>query len=204
MWILPSRGRPQNIARFIDAYEKTGASTPVWMRFDDDDPQQKYDIPHNWVIETGPRKPLSEIYNDFFLSHKNLMWYGFIADDVVPVTANWDYGLINLAKSDGMAVPQGGDTTGGVPHFVLGGGLVRSIGWLALPGLDRIYIDTVWGDIAKERNVLRFAPEIILEHRHFSNKKAIFDKTYKKYRKKEDKIVYNTWKGERNDNTPAH
>lgn len=193
MWIFPSRGRPQNIDRLIKAYQQTGAITPVWLRLDDDDPQPDHKCEY-WTVEKGPRLPLSEIYNEAFKKFPNEPWYGFISDDVVPKTHGWDWALITAAGSYGMAVPAGGDTTGGTPHFVIGGQLVRSMGWLALLGLDRLYIDTVWADIARERGVLRFLPEVVLEHRHFSNKKALFDRTYVKNSKKQDKIIYQTWK----------
>jgi len=196
MWILPSRGRPQNVRRFIEAYKISGGTTPVCLRFDEDDPQPEYDIPDNWLTWEGYQKPLSEIYNEFFYKFPDLNWYGFIADDVVPLTAFWDQHLIAIAGKDGMAVPAGGETTGGTPHFVLGGELVRDIGWLSLQGLERLYIDTVWADIAKEKDVLRFAPDILLEHRHFSNNQALFDKTYRKPSRDRDKIIYQTWKGE--------
>jgi len=193
MWILPSRGRSQNIHRLMDAYERTGATTPVWFRLDDDDPNPEYHH-ENWTMDTGPRLPLSEIYAEAYDKFPDSDWYGFIADDVVPITSNWDQELIDIAGHDGMAVPAGGDTTGGCPHFVLGGELVRSIGWLALPGLDRLYIDTVWKDIAEQRGVFRYMPQIILEHRHFSNGQALFDLTYRKNNKVQDKVIYESWK----------
>lgn len=161
------------------------------LRLDEDDPVLGgYDIPDTWTVVTGKRLPLSEYYNEIPL---NLEWYGFISDDIVPKTLYWDTRLIEVAGSDGMAVPSGGN---GTPHFVLGGDLVRETGWLCLPGLDRIYIDTVWGNIAKKRNVLRYVPEVVLEHHHFSNGKALFDKTYKKFNKANDRLIYETWRKE--------
>ena len=38
MWLLASRGRPQNFQRFVDSWIKTNASTPVYVRLDDCDP----------------------------------------------------------------------------------------------------------------------------------------------------------------------
>lgn len=93
-----------------------------------------------------------------------------------------------------MSVPAGGETTGGCPHFVLGGDLVRSIGWLSLPGLDRIYIDTCWEKIAKRRGVYREVHNVKLEHHHFSNGKALMDSTYRKHHKPQDKVIYDNWR----------
>ena len=198
MWILPSRSRPHNLLRLIDAWKKTGASTPVLLCIDFDDPCLKQyetiEIPPEWSVAVGLRGPLSNIYNNSYKRHQNDPWFGFIADDVVPITNGWDVKLIETAGSDGMAVPAGGETTGGCPHFVLGGDLVRSVGWLSLPGLDRIYIDTVWGKIARSRGVYREVQNVKLEHRHFSNGKALMDSTYRKHNKEKDKIIYDNWR----------
>lgn len=196
MWILPSRGRPANVIRLMEAFEKTGATTPVWLRFDDDDPQPEYGY-EGWVVEIGPRLPLSEIYAEAYRKYPYLPWYGFIADDVVPTTPEWDKLLIAAAGQDGMAF--GDDGINGskhATHFVLGGNLVRSIGWLSLPGLARIYIDNVWNEIAKRLGVLRYMPNIMLRHHHFSNHLALFDATYKKSAeiKENDKRIYEAWK----------
>jgi len=204
MWILPSRSRPQNIQRLIGSWGKTGASTGVELCIDFDDPcREQYEamnMPQSWRLVVGQRGPLSAIYNAAYQRHKYLSWMGFIADDVVPITNGWDTKLIEAAGSDGMAVPAGGHDPDGAPHFVLGGDLVRSMGWLSIPGLDRLYIDSAWQDIATDRGVLRRVPEVVLEHRHFSNKKARIDATYLKHRKAQDKIIYDNWR--QNGNFP--
>lgn len=192
MWILPSRGRPHNVERFLRAYIETGATTPVLLRLDDDD--CGYNVIHdNWIVEVGPRLPLSGIYNDIYHRHR-CPWYGFIADDVIPETLNWDTRLIGVADRDGMAVPSGGHDEDGTPHFVLGADLVNSMGWLCLPGLHRLYIDTVWADIAAARGVLRRVPEVVLKHHHFSNGKALMDATYRKPNREEDRTTYENWR----------
>jgi hypothetical protein len=184
--------------RLIDAWHETGASTPVELCMDFDDPclqqVEEMRLPQGWHIEIGHRGPLSAIYNAAYERNRDAPFFGFIADDVVPITNGWDIKLIDVAGSDGMAVPAGGETTGGCPHFVIGGDLVRSMGWLALPGLDRLFIDTVWGEISDKRDVLRRVPDVTLEHRHFSNGKAMMDDTYRKHKKAQDKLIYNNWR----------
>lgn len=195
MWVLPSRGRPHNIERLVYLYNRTGATTPVWLRIDEDDARlpeyQALNLPLLWQLCVGPRVPLSEVYNEAF--KRTCLWWGFIADDVLPRTPFWDRELIGAAGSDGMAVPSGGHDPDGAPHFVLGYKLPISMGWLALPGLDRLYIDTVWADIAKSRKVFCRVPNVVLYHAHFSNRGALKDETYKKYNKDRDKFVYEAW-----------
>ena len=194
MWIIPSRGRPHNIRRLVAACIETGMSTPALLRLDDDDPylDDYLRIEINWEVVVSKRIPLSEVYNEVY--NRNLDWYGFLADDILPETKRWDRLLVEAAGKDSLAFGEdgiNGDTR--AVHFVLGGGLVRSIGWLALLGLDRIYIDTVWNDIARRRGVLRFLPEVKLTHLHFSNRRALRDKIYKKYNKARDKSIYEAW-----------
>jgi hypothetical protein len=197
MWILPSRSRPKNLARFFDAWEKTGASTPGAVLLDADDAGHYADVklPAAWVLEVGPRARFDELYGAFYARHPRLPWYGFLADDVVPLTRGWDTRLVDLAGRDGLAY--GDDLVNGqrhAAHFVLGGELVRAVGWLLLPGVDRLYGDTAWNDLARERGVLRYAPDVVLEHRHFSTGRAPMDVTYRKPSAEADRRRYEEWR----------
>ena len=161
---------------------------------DEDDPMLGgYEIPEGWNVRIGPRAPLSVIYNRVFEEFPDLPWYGIFADDVTPETEGWDEKLIEAAGSDGMAYPD--DGIGEPTHFCLGGDLVREMGWLAYPGLNRLYIDTVWRDIAKSRGVLRYLPDVKVTHRHPSVGLALMDRTYRKEGKAEDKVLYEQFRG---------
>lgn len=198
-WFIPSRARPHNLARLIAACRATGMTTPVVVRIDGDEHLRGVyaDLCRDagWELEVGPRERLSVLYNEFFGMRPDLRWYGFLSDDVVPETPAWDRRLIDAAGADGLAF--GDDGINGAlhaAHFVLGGDLVREIGWLSLPGLDRIYIDTCWNDIARDRGAFRYLPDVKLYHRHFSNHQALFDATYKKQNKAADRALYEAWR----------
>jgi hypothetical protein len=198
MWFLPSRSRPPNVQRLIDCWWDLGATSPLMLCVDDDDPMldsyRALLLPDGWELSVGPRGPLSDLYNQFFARYPSLDWYGFIADDVVPETREFDRLLIETAGTDGLAAPDDGIShERHAPHFVISGNLVREQGWLCLPGLDRIYIDTVWNDIAKERGVFRYRPDIVLRHWHFSNRKALMDLVYRKHNKPRDAELYSAW-----------
>ena len=196
MWFLPSRSRPQNIQRLISNLAGMTTLAIIFLDYDDPMLQGYWDLnwPLFWQTVKSDRMPLSEVYNNEFRLIPNLDWYGFLADDVVPETPDWDRLLVEAAGKDGLAFGDDGINGGSfATHFVLGGDLARSIGWLALPGLDRIYIDTVWNDIAVERGVRRYLPEVKLTHLHFSNRRALRDKTYNKYNKDRDKSLYEAW-----------
>lgn len=199
MWVLPSRSRPGNVARFINACHDQGIPAPLWLRVDLDDERingyRRLDLPDGWAMVEGPRDGLASLYNAAFKTLQDRPFYGVLADDIVPETKDWDKRLIEAAGSDGLAF--GDDGINGsihATHFVLGGDLVREIGWLALPGLSRIFIDTAWVDIARSRGVLRYLPDVILRHHHFSNGRAFFDGTYRKPDKAADRAIYDAWR----------
>ena len=204
MWLIPSRGRPAQLDRLMKACRSMGMTTPAVVRLDgDDDTLPAYmdlERPKDWAFVVARRGPLSAVYNGGFRAMPDLDWYGFLADDVVPETAGFDRLLIDAAGLDGMAYGDDGINGSGLgTHFVLGGDLVRSCGFLALPGLERLFIDTSWNDIAHDRGTHRYLPHVVLRHHHFSNKMALFDSTYRKPAKEIDRQIYESWRSARDE-----
>ena len=198
MWIVPSRFRPYYLGRLIEACLETGLSGPVLARVDDDDPllseYRALALPDTWRLAVGPRKGLAAIYNDIFAAAPAEDFYGLLADDLVPETTVWGRTLTREAGRDGLAFGDDGINGGRLAtHPVLGGDLVRRTGWLALPGLDRLFIDTVWTQIARAAGVLRYRPDVKVTHWHFSNGRALMDRTYRKPRSAEDRAIYQAW-----------
>lgn len=198
MWTIPSRERPHRLKQLIRVCQACGISTPARVMLDKDDPclsgYQALTLPRAWTLEIGPHAGLAEIYNRTLECCPDADWYGVLCDDAVPRTEGFDLRLAEAAGTDRMAVPYvGSDTTGGAPHFVLGGSLVRSRGWLALPGLCRLYIDTVWLEIARSEGALAFLPDVVIEHHHFSNGKALYDPIYRKPNREQDRAIYQNW-----------
>jgi hypothetical protein len=199
MFVCPSRSRPHNVARLVDACRATGATAAFLVCIDDDDPlREAYEaqrLPEGWTIRAAPRDGLSAIYNAAFRASPACDFYGVVADDIVPETNGWDRALIEAAGTDGIA--WGDDGINGcahATHLVVGGALVRDIGWLALPGLSRLYIDTAWNAIGRRRGVLRYRPDVVVRHHHFSNGLAPFDATYRKRAKDDDRRVFKAWR----------
>lgn len=184
MFILCSRGRPAGLARFAAAYRKTEATLPVLVRLDLDDPRLgEYGttvLPKSWHEWIGPRKPLAEIYNDIFRCFWGKEFYGLLADDLVPATLRWDRQLVEAAASHGVAY--GDDGIQGeeiATHPVIGGELVRAVGWLAPPWLKFLWIDTTWTAIGRALGRLRYLPHTSMEHLHYSVGKSEHDQTYR-------------------------
>jgi hypothetical protein len=183
----------------VDAFVANGGEGPGLVLLDEDDAMlggyYQAPRPRNWAMVQAGRATLSERYNWAFAAFGFADWYGFLADDVVPETPGFEKMLVEAAGSDGMAFGDDGINGGDhATHFVLGGDLVREFGFLSLPGLSRLYIDTVWNDIAISAKRRYYLPHVKLTHRHFSNGKALMDSTYKKPAKAADRAIYETWR----------
>lgn len=204
MWILPSRGRPKNLIRFFEHWHLTKADTPGVVVLDRDDPEldgyREVTIPSAWSLIVIEPIGLGATFNYVFDNWPNNPWYGMLADDVIPRTKGWDRILVNAAGNDGVSYADDGiNGERQVTHCVLGGDLVRSLGWICLPGLKRIYIDNVITEIGQDRRVLHYCGHVSLEHMHFSNNKSPMDHTYEKPDAASDRDIYEKWQKKRLD-----
>lgn len=185
MIIFSSRGRPHNLARFLQAYRDTGATAQIMVRVDTDDPSlPEYgeiaavteDIPLR-VID-GPRIGAARGHNDLFKNAPDEPWYACLADDVVPKTAGWDRILADACMG-GLAYGADGFQNAHLPtHAFIDGRVARALGWLALPFCRHYFADNAWMVIGQSLQHLRYVPEVTLEHMHPLAGKAPLDATY--------------------------
>jgi len=168
---VPSRGRPANVARLIEACEKTcRADTRLVFGFDQDDPE----LPANsMAAATGsvawsimPRMGLARWTNYLSALHEDARWQASIGDDMVPLTDGWDERLCEAAGPAGMAYPDDRRRADIPEAVVISTSLVRALGWFCEPTLHHWYIDSVWADLGRAAGCLRFLPDVVVEHRH--------------------------------------
>ena len=200
MWVLATRSRPANCARFINAWKETQASTPVYVRLDQCDPNLEeltsLDWPKEFTINIGPREGCRAAYTEAYNLHGNESWYGMLADDLVPKTPHWDRLLIEQAGTKSISYP---NDLGGKPrlptHPVIAGDLVRAVGWFGFPLVQHLFVDTAWKVIGERLGCLHRMPEVIVEHMHPAWNKADGDLVYKEsvQRSAGDREKFNQW-----------
>ena len=187
--IVPSRGRPQNIARMLDAVHATRrAQTHLHVAVDGDDeklPQYQAVMDKAGqdgdVLEVGPRKGLCGTTND--VAVRRAGEYPFLAslgDDHVPRTPGWDAALIRAIRDmggTGIAYPWDG-TREDIPEaVVLSSNIVAALGWMCEPSLKHWYPDNVWADLGRGAGCLRHLRAIAVDHVHPATGKARADAT---------------------------
>lgn len=193
MIILPSRGRPHLVKRFIEAYVVTKARCQVILRLDEDDPllpeyklmlghlhamSDAY-VPASWLIIIGPRAKPKAACAWLFERYPHEPWYSLFGDDVIPQTPHWDQ---RLAEACGTRRVSHGDdlaNPGHATHPFVGGDLVRAVGWFAFPPIIHWYLDTAWEWLGRSTDRLVYLPDVVTAHLHPDFGTAPEDQTYR-------------------------
>ncbi len=176
--LVPSRGRPGNVARLIEACEKTcRADTRLILGFDDDDPMLgncKAIAAQRPAVDyyVKPRMGLAPWTNDLAsLAQKNYPGTPVLAslgDDHVPETDGWDVALIEAieAQGGGWAYPNDGRREDIAEAVAVSSPIVAGLGWMALPSLHHWCIDNAWTALARAVGRLEFLYHVDVPHYH--------------------------------------
>lgn len=209
--IVPSRGRPQNIARLLDSVHDTARlDTCVHVAVDEDDeklPQYQAVMAKAGrdgdVLEAGPRNGLCGWTNEIAVAQAER--YPFLAsfgDDHLPRTPGWDAALtraITDMGGTGVAYPWDGIREDVPEACVMSSSIVAALGWMCLPGLQHWYGDNAWADLGQGAGCIRHLRAVAVDHLHPRARKASGDATYSQAGKSldADRAVYYAWRAER-------
>lgn len=176
--IVPSRGRPQSIARLLSAVHDTSRiRTHLHVAMDEDDetlPQYEAVMSkaggESDVLESGPRKGLCAWTNE--VAVRRAGEYPFLAslgDDMIPRTPGWDKALcraITDMGGTGMAYPWDGVREDVPEAVVLSSDIVAALGWMALPDCQHWYIDNAWETLGRGAGCIRHLRAVAIDHVH--------------------------------------
>ncbi len=191
LWILPTFGRAStNLPRFLAACAKTSTTTNIALVVDEADYAATHDaydaleLPDNiWVhlVKGGncaqaTREAMAELFTD------DLAWWGWLADDLVPETPEWDVKAIAhlngynfVSTDDAMYAPNKANGA-----TVWSAELLRAVGYIYPPDFTHFYCDTIWEEITKATGTWVCDMSILVRHVHASrggDKDATFAKT---------------------------
>lgn len=186
MWLLPTRGRPAMAQRFLDAALATGMTSPAILLIDErggEYPPMRYSS--NW-LEVRMKVDMADAMQWAFTTNPTASFYGWVADDMIPRTQQWDRELIMtagewyMAHCNDLDLALNPNIMEGVLSGAMcwGGNLVRTVGWWALPGVQQGGIDDAWIHMFKRLfNLKRYREDVVVEHFHYNNGKRDVDKT---------------------------
>jgi hypothetical protein len=201
--ICPSRERPNTAKRMFDSFSATSVQSEIIFYLDTDDPTLKdYQAlipPENIAIQE--RMTTTKIINSAFYNSPNKEFYHITNDDFVYHTPGWDNQLLITAGDYGDGIFYGNDTmrNGNLCVApVISGAIVRALGWLQMPTLTHLFGDDVWMEIGRSLNALYYHENVIIEHRHWNNKKAPIDDGYRRVNSSHmfeiDGYAFKNWK----------
>lgn len=183
--IVPSRTRPHNIARLMQAWSDTGASADLLVLVDDDDPELAgyFEAAEGCAVDlvVGPRQRIGPLVDEYAVRFADAYdVIGFMGDDHVPRTVGWD-NLI-LGASTPWTVVYGNDLFQGenLPTAVFqGSGLIRTTGRFNPPGCVHLFLDNYWKTLGERLGTLTYLPDVIIEHVHYMAGKSVEDDLYR-------------------------
>ena len=84
-------------------------------------------------------------------------------------------------------------------HWMVSSDVVKALGWFANPVLGHFYIDNSVAELGKRAGLIRYCPEAVIRHEHYSVAKGTRrDRLYSQTEKKfgaSDLAAFQAWQG---------
>lgn len=210
--VIPSRGRPDRARVAVEALRDNAAlvSTNVILAVDADDPElggyrSLRFRPFGAEVVTvtlGPEDTgdLVRATNTVSMRVADVEPTGIIGnlgDDHVCRTPGWDRLVTAALETPGIAY--GDDRIQG-EHLptapFISAAIVNALGWYALPCCRHMYIDDAWKALGKYLGILRYIPELVIEHVHPASGQAEWDDGYARAHAlmEPDHVAYDRWR----------
>jgi hypothetical protein len=183
--IVPSRsagtGRERNVERFIQHWMLfTEGLSDICISLDDDDEHQ-YDRYQGVIYTVNPNERLVPKLNRAAMQFADEYKYiAFFGDDHV-IKSAWESEMIAYFEKQGVGIAYGNDLLQGerLPTAVcMTSNIIKTLGYMIPTSLLHMYADNFWVDLGKATECIQYFPNIIWEHLHPDNGKAIRDAQY--------------------------
>lgn len=194
LYIVPTRCRPNNARRLVEAFNKTVAhpsDVSLLLAIDLDDPMiDEYmmiysdyvDSPLDVAIASDDRMRLGPTLNHYAKKYASLYdILGFMGDDHLPETYGWDVALRSVLEASKIGVAYANDGFQGpnLPTAVaMTSNIVRELGYFVPPKLIHLYMDNFWKDIGLRITSLHYLHNVNITHMHPQANKAEWDAQY--------------------------
>lgn len=196
--ILPSRSRPDNVKRGVDALLEHSRISDVIVAIDEDQ-SDLYPRLDGVTYEVNPRLRMNGTLN--LVANKYADKYEtiyFLGDDHLVKTPGWDELLYAPIKARGYGLSYGNDLLQGqklATAIMMSANIVRTLGFMAPPKLIHLYMDNFWMSLGQALDCLTYVREAVIEHMHYLAGKAQADEQYldvnsqEMYRKDQESFI---------------
>lgn len=208
--VVPSRGRPDNAVKVIDAWHDTGAFGVGRLIFaiDADDPQVgAYPKASPMGVETWVEPTWLSMVDKLnrvalFLARAEDPPYavGFAGDDHLPRSPGWAQQIIAALRDQGSGIAYGDDRMHGrrlSTWWVTTTDIVAALGRMVPAPVEHLYSDTSVMVLGQKAGCLTYVPGAVLEHVHPFASKTGWDQQYLRVNRPEqyhnDRAAYCAW-----------
>lgn len=203
--MVPTRNRREQAERLLKSYEASSPADETVLLFITDDDDSSYED-MDWGSAThavlSPRDTLVGIFNKVALAHVDdfdaIMTVG---DDHLFTTPGWDKALMGALEDlggTGWVYPDDKRRSGFPEIWAVSSDLVKFLGWFALPVVKHFYCDNAVNEIGRRTDLLRYVPEAIIEHLHYTvSPQTQRDSTYTEAEESagaHDHAAYQAWR----------
>ena len=179
--ILPSRGRPQNVERCINALKENSLISDFCVAIDDDQ-SDLYPRLDGVIYEVNPRLRVNGTVNlvatKYAEKYKTVY---FIGDDHLVKSKNWDQLLAEPINAKGYGISFGNDLLQGqnlATAAMMSTNIIEVLGFMSPPQLIHLFIDNFWTALGVNIGSLYYFDDVIIEHLHPYAGKAEMDAGY--------------------------
>lgn len=188
--LVPTHGRPDSARELAQVFSDTatGHSAIVFVVDQTDPKLQEYrdKIPpfaDLIVRDTTGMVPALNAVAGWLAEDGGTFAVGFMGDDHRPRTPGWDVECYNNLRELGTGIVYGNDLFQyeNLPtQCAMTLDIVQALGFMAPPTLKHLYVDNFWRDLGNELEMLRYLPEVVIEHMHPLAGKAEWDEGYRR------------------------
>ena len=179
--ILPTRSRPENAERCINALKEHSVMSDFIIAIDDDQ-SDLYPRLDGVTYEVNPRLrmngTLNLVANKYADKYETIF---FLGDDHLVQTPAWDEYLAGSIASKGYGLAYGNDLLQGVKlatAVMMSTNIIKAVGFMAPPKLVHLYMDNYWMMLGHRLGSLWYFEQVIIEHLHPVAGKVEWDKQY--------------------------
>lgn len=202
-WLLPTRGRPQTLKRFIEAAQATGMSTPCLVLYSDaGDLAGSGEWPSNFTSECTKAEGMGDKFREIWPTVRDMDWVGWVVDDLVPETQGWDATLISgLNGQNVISCNDGARAPFRMCAPVFSGEWLRALGHLYAPEFWHSYWDDALERLGRSTDTWFVCMEVVLRH-HDAFQSGVADQTHvhSYSRTNEDRAALVAWRRNEMDN----
>ncbi|SCL31972.1 hypothetical protein GA0070616_4367 [Micromonospora nigra] len=206
--IVPSRGRPESVARLVETWEATDAYAHARLAFAIDG-----DDPHHAAYErqASAQSLMLTIVRWLPMVHKldrvavglatDYLALGFAGDDHLPRTPGWAKRYVDELRQMGTGIVYGDDGYQGerLPtQWAMTADIVQALGRMVPAPVEHLYCDNAVLELGRAAGCIRYLPDVVVEHMHPVAGKGVDDEQYRRVNGRaqydRDRRAYQRWR----------